>query len=369
MKMKAAVLRECNEPLSVEQVNLDSPKENEVLVKSAYTALCHSDLSMMTGDTPFPMPLVVGHEVSGIVESVGSGVTRVKKGDHVVAVWMFPCWQCPQCRSGRPHICKMTTELNEAGGLADKTSRLTDTEGNRLNHELLVAGFAEYMVLPVEGVVKIREDLPLDQACFLGCCMPTGFGAVYNGAAVKPGESVAIWGMGGVGLNAVNGARLRNADPIIGIDINKNKETIARKFGATHFIDCSKDDPVPIVQELTDGGADYCFEVIGDPGAITQAYWALGIGSKLITVGLTPMEAMTELPLAFNPLHCKVIEGILYGNVQPHRDIPKFANMAMKGMLQLDQLIGKRFKIGEINDAVEAMKNNRIIGRWICEWD
>jgi Zn-dependent alcohol dehydrogenase len=369
MKMKAAVLREFNKPLSVEKVNLDLPKENEVLVKSAFTALCHSDLSMMTGDVPFPMPLVVGHEASGMVEDVGPGVTALKKGDHVVASWNLPCWQCPECKSGKPHICRMTDERNASGGLLDKTSRLTDMAGKRLNHELLVSGFAEYMVLPEDGTIKIREDMPLDQACFLGCCTPTGFGAVYNGAGVKPGESVAIWGMGGVGLNAVNGARLRNADPIIGVDMNKDKEKIAREFGVTHFIDNSKDDPVPIVQDLTDGGADYCFEVVGDPGAINQAYWALGIGSKLITIGLTPIEALTELPLAFHPLHCKVIEGIIYGNTQPKRDIPKFADMAMKGELRLNKLIGKKFVIEEINDAVEAMKNKEIIGRWICEWD
>ena len=368
MKMKAAVLREHN-TLTIEEVHLDFPKENEVLVKTSYTALCHSDLSMITGDIPFPMPLVVGHEASGIVEDVGPGVTTLKKGDHIVAAWMLPCWKCPECRSGRPYICRMTDELNGAGGLADKTSRLTDEKGNRLNHELLVSGFAEYMVLPEDGAVKIRDDLPLDHACLLSCCAPTGFGAVYNGAGVKPGESVAIWGMGGVGLNVVNGARLRSAYPIIGVDINKEKEEIARKFGVTHFIDNSKDDPVPIIREITEGGANYCFEAIGEPGAITQAYWALGIGCKLITIGVTPMEKLTELPLAFNPLHCKVIEGIIYGNIQPHRDIPKFANMAMMGELPMDKLISRKFRIEEINEAVEAMKKNAIVGRWVCEWD
>ena len=224
MKMKAAVLRAYGKPITIEEVNLDPPREKEVLVKTKYTALCHSDYSMITGELPFPIPLVIGHEASGVVEKVGPGVTSLKKGHHVVAAWMLPCWQCPQCRSGRPYICQMTDELNGAGGLADKTSRLSDANGQRLNHELLVSGFAEYMVLPEQGAIKIRSDVPLDQACLLGCCMPTGFGAVYNGAGVKPGDSVAIWGMGGVGLNVVNGARLRNAKPIIGVDINPGKE-------------------------------------------------------------------------------------------------------------------------------------------------
>lgn len=369
MIIKAAVLREYDKPLSVEEVNLDSPKEKEVLVKSAYTALCHSDLSMITGQIPFPIPLVVGHEVAGVVEEVGAGVTSVKKGDHIVAAWMLPCWKCPECRSGRPYICRMTEELNSAGGLGDKTSRLSDANGNRLNHELLVSGFAEYVVLPEAGAIKIRDDIPLDQACLLSCCTPTGFGAVYNGANVKPGQSVAIWGMGGVGLNVVNGARLRSADPIIAVDINKDKEAIARELGATHFIDCSKDDPVPIIRELTNGGANYCFEAIGNPGSITQAYWALGIGSKLITIGVTPMDAMTELPLALNPLHCKSVEGIIYGNIDPNRDIPKLADMVKRGELPMDKIITRKFKIEEINEAVEAMKDRTMIGRWVCDWN
>jgi S-(hydroxymethyl)glutathione dehydrogenase/alcohol dehydrogenase len=224
------------------------------------------------------------------------------------------------------------------------------------------------MVLPEKGAIKIRKDMPLDQACFLGCCLPTGFGAVYNAAGVKPGESVAIWGMGGVGLNVVRGAKLRNANPIIGVDLEANKEVIAKDFGVTHFINNSKQDPVPIIQELTRGGAKYCFEAIGDPGAIIQAFWALDVGGKLVLVGITPEALMTGLPLAFSPVHCKSVIGTLYGNIRTHEDIPAFADMAIRGELMLDKLIGRKFKIEEINDVVEAMKNRQIIGRWVCEW-
>jgi Zn-dependent alcohol dehydrogenase len=369
MKIKAAVLRECNKPVSIEDINLASPKEKEVLVKTAYTGFCHSDLSFLTGEVRFPLPLVIGHEASGVVEDVGPGVTSLRKGDHVVTAWMVPCGHCPECTSGQGHICRRSHELHGAGTLLDMTSRLTDSKGTKLLHSVLVSGFAEYMVVPEGGAIKIRDDMPLDQASFLACCMPTGFGAVYNAAGVKPGESAAIWGLGGVGLNVVRGARLRSADPIIAVDLEASKEAVARELGATHFIDNSKEDPVPIIQELTGGGANYCFEVSGDPGAVTQAYWSLGLGGKLVQVGIIPQESMAQLPHTFTPLHCKTVQGTLYGNIRPHEDIPRFADMAMRGDLMLDRLISKKFKLEEINDVVEAMKKRQIVGRWVCEWD
>jgi Zn-dependent alcohol dehydrogenase len=368
MKIKAAVLREFNTPVSIEEVELAPPKEEEVLVKTFYTGFCRSDLSFIEGKVNFGLPSVIGHEASGIVEDIGSGVTSLKKGDHVVGTWMIPCGHCPECTSGQGHICRKSSEIFRTGMLLDKTSRLTDSKGVTLCHQTFVSGFAEYMVIPEAGAIKIRDDMPLDQACFLGCCLPTGFGAVYNAARVKPGESVAIWGMGGVGLNVVRGARLRSANPIIGVDLEASKEAIAREFGATHFIDNSKKDPVPIIQELTEGGANYCFEVIGDPGAVLQASWALGLGGKLLQVGVTPVGSMTELPLTFFTSHCKSLEGVLYGNIRTHEDIPGFADMAMRGDLMLDKLISKKFKVEEINEVVEAMQKRQIIGRWVCEW-
>jgi S-(hydroxymethyl)glutathione dehydrogenase/alcohol dehydrogenase len=368
MKIKAAVLREYNEPISIEEIELAPPKEKEVLVKTAYTGFCHSDYSFIIGAFKFPIPLVLGHEASGVVEDVGPGVTSVKKGDHVVAAWMCPCGHCPECVSGRGHICRKSHEHHSAGTLLDGTSRLTDAKGNRLNHQTLVSGFAEYMVIPEIGTIKIRDDMPLDQACFLSCCVPTGFGAVYNVAGVKPGDSVAIWGMGGVGLNVVRGAKLRSAYPIIGVDLEGSKEAIAREFGATHFINNSKEDPVPIIQELTGGGARYCFEAIGDPGAITQAVWALSLGGQLTQIGITPEVEMTGLPLAYFPPHCKSVVGTLYGNIRTHEDIPTFADMAMKGDIILDKLISKKFKVEEINQVVETMRKRQIIGRWVCDW-
>lgn len=195
MQIKAAVLRKYGQPLLIEEIELAPPKEKEVLVKTAYTGLCHSDLSMCNGNFKCPLPLVIGHEAAGVVEAVGSGVASLKIGDHVVATWAVACGDCPECRSGQRHICRTNLEIQMMGGLLDKTSRLSDAKGGRLNHHLLVSGFAEYMVVPEAGTFAVSDNIPLDQASVLGCCLPTGFGAVYNAAGVKPGETVAtgVW--------------------------------------------------------------------------------------------------------------------------------------------------------------------------------
>ena len=370
MKMKAAVCRKENAPITIEEVELAPPKENEVLVKTMYTGLCHSDYSAVAGYIGVSFPAVLGHEAAGIVEDVGPGVKSVKKGDHVVACWQLSCGKCKLCISGREHICDTNRQLFMDGTLLDGTTRLTDAKGKPLLHSTFISGFAEYMVLPEQAAVKIRDDFPLDQACLFGCCVPTGFGAVYNVAQVKPGNSVAIWGMGGVGLNIVQGARVRGADPIIGVDIEDSKETIAREFGATHFIDSSKEDPVPKVQELTDGGADFTFEAIGDPGSIVQAYWGLGIGGKLIQTGIHSMNDTVPLTLTFTPPHNKDIIGNLYGNLHIHQELPALIELVMnKRYIDLSKLITKKFRLEEINDAFEALGKRRIIGRWVCAFD
>jgi len=370
MKMKAAVCREYNKPLSIEEVELAPPKEKEVLVKTMYTGFCHSDWGAISAYYYFPLPWVVGHEASGIVEDVGPGVTSVKKGDRVVATWMITCGECPQCTSGRGHICSVSHSIHTQGGLWDGTSRLTDSKGERLNHQTFVSGFAEYMVIPEKGAIKVRDGFPLDQACLMGCCMPTGLGAVNNVADVKPGDSVALWGMGGVGLNVVHAAKLRGAKPLIGIDIEGSKEAIAKEFGVTDFIDSSKEDPVPRVQELTGGGANFCFEVIGDAGALLQAYWAMGIGAKLIMVGMPSLQGLVGLPLMLTPAHNKNIIGTLYGNVRTHIDIPKFMDLVMDGgYIDLARLITKKFRLEEINDVFDAMTKHQIKGRWVCAFE
>jgi len=370
MKMRAAVCREHGKPISVEEVHLAPPKANEVLVKTKFTGYCHSDFSAVESMHAFPKPLVIGHEASGVVEEVGAGVTALKRGDRVAATWMVPCGRCEMCVSGRPYICTHCHTMQPQGALPDGTSRLTDAKGARLNHHVFVSGFAEYMVLPEGGAIKIPDALPLDQACFLGCCMPTGYGAVLNVAQVRTGDSVAIFGVGGVGLNVVQGAKLRAGYPIIAVDLNGKKESAAREFGATHFIDSSVEDPVPKIQEITGGGAKFCFEAAGDPGAIVQAYWSLGIGGTLIQAGIPPMETTTPLPLTLTPPHNRNILGTLYGNVRIAYDLPRFMDMILRGdYIDLAKLIGRKFKLEEINDVHRAMANHEIIGRWVCEFD
>jgi S-(hydroxymethyl)glutathione dehydrogenase/alcohol dehydrogenase len=223
--------------------------------------------------------------------------------------------------------------------------------------------------MPEDGVVPVRKDMPLDQACLMACCVPTGWGSVTNIANVLPGESAAVFGIGGVGLNVVRAAALRQADPVIAVDLEGEREGIARDLGATHFINSSEEDPVPRIREITGRGADIVFEVIGDSGSIIQAYWSTANAGKLVITGVTPPEETTGLPLFRLPVHRLSILGGLYGNMSTHLDIPKFVDLAMTGQLGLERMITKKFRLEEINDVAEAMINRRITGRWVCAFE
>jgi S-(hydroxymethyl)glutathione dehydrogenase / alcohol dehydrogenase len=380
MKIKSAVLREPNKPLTIEELELAPPKEKEVLVKSAFTGFCHSDLHLMLGEIPIALPLAIGHEMSGVVEAVGPGVTTIKKGDHVVGTWMIPCGKCPQCLRGMGNICSGNFGAFLGGMLLDGTSRLTDKNGEMVRHGNFVSGFSNYTVLPEDGAIVVPKEFPLDQACFMGCCVPTGWGSVFNTAQIKPGDSVVVYGLGGVGLNVLRAAVMQHANPVIAVDLEGSKKNLALEFGATHFIDSTKDDPVPIILTMTGGvqveggmwmggGVDVAFEAIGDPGAIIQAYWSTGIGGKVVIPGITPHDQPTNLPLMLLPLHQKSILGNLYGSISTQVDIPRLVNMAMKEDLKLDKLISKKFKLNQINDVADAMVKRQIQGRWVCDWD
>jgi S-(hydroxymethyl)glutathione dehydrogenase/alcohol dehydrogenase len=380
MKIKSAVLREPNKPLTIEELELAPPKDKEVLVKTAFTGFCHSDLHLMLGEIPIALPLAIGHEMSGVVEDVGPGVTKVKKGDHVVGTWMIPCGECPQCRRGMGNICSGNFGAFLGGMLLDGTSRLTDRKGEMVRHGNFVSGFSNYTVLPENGAIPLPKEFPLDQACFMGCCVPTGWGSVFNTAQIKPGDSVVVYGLGGVGLNCLRAAVMQHANPVIAVDLEGSKRGLALEFGATHFVDSSKEDPVPFILTLTGGvqveggmwmggGVDVAFEAIGDPGAIIQAYWSTGIGGKVVIPGITPHDQPTNLPLMLLPLHQKSILGNLYGSISTHVDIPRLVNMAMKEDLKLDKLISKKFKLEQINDVADAMVKRQIQGRWVCDWD
>jgi Zn-dependent alcohol dehydrogenase len=370
MKTKAAVCRDWGKPLTIEELELEPPKQGEVLVKVAHTGWCHSDLSATKGIYGLDiLPYVTGHETAGVVQQVGPGVTTLKPGDHVVSCWQAPCGRCERCVSGQTHICNNLLADLGTGKLADGTVRFKDAKGKPVNHCLYVSGFSQYIVAPAISSVKIRDDLPLDQACLLGCAVGTGWGAVVKSAKVQPGESVAIWGMGGVGLNIVQGARLAGAYPIIAVDLEGSKEKIAREMGATHFINSSEKDPVPIIREQITGGkgVHFVFEAIGDPGAYLQSFFVLQNGGRLMAVGIPSVEDMVSFPFFIVPFQANKIEGVLYGSLRHQIDIPILANMAAEGKLKVDKLITRHFKLEEINEVAEAMEKRQIIGRWVCD--
>lgn len=369
MKIRAAVIREANKPYSIEELELDAPKQGEVLIKYAYTGYCHSDLHVQLGEIPIAMPMVAGHECSGIVQEIGPGVTRVQKGDHVVGTWMVPCGVCQACRRGMGNICSGSFQYFLAGKMLDGTSRLKDTKGKEVLHGNFVSGFSDHSVVPEGGVIPVRKDFPLEYACLMGCCVPTGWGTVTNTANIQPGDSVAIYGLGGVGLNVLRAAVLRHANPVIAVDLEAAKEGLAYEFGATHFLCNATEDPVPKIQQLTGGGAQYAFEAIGDPGAIIQAWWSTGIGGRVIVPGITPFDQTTNIPLGLLALHQKAIIGNLYGSISTHIDIPRLIDLAMKFDFKLEKLVTKKFKLEQINDVAEAMVKRQIQGRWVCAWD
>ena len=369
MKIKAAVLREFGKLLSIEELELAPPRANEVLIKYLYTGFCHTDLHQMLGELHIPLPMVVGHETAGVVEAVGPGVKGIKKGDHVVSDFIVSCGKCPECLKGMGNLCSGYLDAFVRGTMLDGTSRLMDKNGKMVRHGLYVSGFATHGVMPEEGVIPIRKDMPLDQACLMACCVPTGWGTVTNIANVQPGDSTVVYGVGGVGLNILRAAAMRQANPLIAVDLEGAREKIAREFGATHFINNSKEDPVPRIKEIVGKGADVVFESIGDPGAIIQAYWSTGKLGKLVITGVTPQDETTNLPLFRLPVHQLTIMGGLYGDISTHTDIPKFIELAMKGDLKLDKLVTKTFNLEEVNDVAEAMIKRQINGRWVCKFD
>lgn len=368
MKVKSAVLREANKPVTIEDVELADPKANEVLVKVVATGFCHSDVHVLLGEIPVPLPIVLGHETSGIVQKVGPGVTRVQVGDPVVCSWMVPCGKCDWCLNGRGNLCQGNFAAFLGGNLIDGTSRMTDKAGNRVGQAFFISGFSTHTVVPEGGVVKIPKGIPIEDACFMGCCIPTGWGAIQYAANAKSTNSVAVWGMGGVGLYAIRGAAMVTANPIIAVDLEGSKEAIAREFGATHFINSSKDDPVAKIQEIC-GGVDIAVEAIGDPGAIIQCFWALTVGGKIVLPGITPHDKTTNLPLMLSVFHERAIVPTLYGGIKPTYDIPRLLALQQKGHFKVDKLVTKKMKLEDINDATATMLKRQIVGRWIIMMD
>ena len=340
MRIRAAVLRHPSMPVEIEEVELDPPKSNEVLVRVAAAGVCHSDVRHADGDLgPGRWPAVMGHEGAGVVESVGEGVTHVAPGDHVALCFVPACRACRYCLAGKPNLCETVAEHGARGMLMDGTSRLRLPDGTTLQHGLRTACFAERTVVAAGGAVRIPAELPLWQAALLGCGVVTGMGAVRNVARVKPGQSVAVLGCGGVGLQVIGAARLAGADPIIALDRVPEKLELACAQGATHAVDTAEDDsPASTIRQLSDGGVDYAFEVIGKPETIRLAWDAIRPGGTAVVVGLVPDGAEATVS-AVEFLSDKSLVGTYYGSGDPAAELPGLAELALSGELDLAGVI------------------------------
>lgn len=357
MKIKAAVLYEINTPLVVETLELDDPKEGEVLVHLASAGVCHSDYHVMKGEWKAPLPMVLGHEAAGVVEKVGPGVTLSKPGDHVILNFRPNCGWCRYCAVGRPVLCNGADTARWM--MFDGTARLH--KGNQdIFHFARTASFAEYVVVPQSGAVPVREDMPLDKACLIGCSVMTGVGSVINTAKVEPGSSVMVIGCGGVGLNVIQGAVLAGAGRIIAVDMLENKLAYAREFGATDIIDASHGDTVARVRDMTNGGVDYAFEAIGNSKTILQAYESTCPGGVTIVVGMAPEDDELTINALSLPRMEKTIMGTWYGSARPWVDLPKMVDLYMSGKLQVDSLVSRTYPLDDINIAYDALSKGEV---------
>ncbi len=349
--MKAAVMRANNAPLEIEDVDIDSPGPGEVLVKTVASGICHSDLHVIEGGLPMPPPCVLGHEPAGIVEEIGEGVTDVVPGDHVIGCITSWCGVCKFCTGGRPYLCP----TQYAGRPPEAKSRLS-ANGDPIMQFANLSSFAEKMLVPQRSLVKIRDDMPLDRASLIGCGVTTGLGAALNTVNIPAGASVAIIGCGGVGLSALQGARITGAGKIIAVDAQPWKFDIATKLGATDCVDASTDDPVAAVQALTGGGADFVFECIGLVPTVQQAVAMTGRGGTTVLVGVVPVTEMVPINAADLTLQEKNITGSYMGSNAFRFDMPKYIEFYLDGRLHLDEMISSRIKIEEVNDALDLMR-------------
>jgi S-(hydroxymethyl)glutathione dehydrogenase/alcohol dehydrogenase len=346
MRMKAAVLYEAGTPPVVEEVELQGPGRNEVMVRMAACGVCHSDIHVVKGEWDgFDPPIIAGHEGSGVVELVGEDVTNVKPGDHVVIGWQASCGECQLCISGHPHLC------DDPPGMDPGTSIWKGDQ--RINFAYTTAYFAEQTVVPKSVVIPISEELPLDLASLLACAVMTGVGAAMNVAQVRPGSSVAVFGCGGVGANVIQGAALCGAGRIIGVDIVEDKLEYARSFGLTDVVNATKQDPVEAIKELTgDAGVDYSFEAVGNLKTIEQAFASLAKRGKATIVGMPAWRDTARVSLPVLPFFGdRWLTAAYYGGANLRRDIPILVDLYLNGRLDLDGLVTRRYSLEKIEEA------------------
>lgn len=352
IQTRAALLRAYGEPLGIEEIALDEPGPGEVMVRLAATGVCHSDFHMLDGGFKTPLPTVLGHEGAGVVEAVGPEVRGVAVGDHVVLSWIPSCGRCRYCAEGRPALCADRQGVERRG----EPARMHDAAGEGIHQFLDTSAFAERVLVRAEGVIPIPADVPLETAALVGCAVLTGIGAVTRTARVEAGSSVAVIGCGGVGLNAIQGARLVGAARIVAVDRRPAALALAREFGATETLDSSDPatgDVARAIRKLS-GGVDYAFEVVGRPETIATAWESLAPGGTVVVVGLTKQNGQVTLRSDF--LSEKKLLGCIFGSSVPRVDVPRVLELYRMGRLKLDELATRRYRLDEVNTALAALE-------------
>jgi S-(hydroxymethyl)glutathione dehydrogenase/alcohol dehydrogenase len=363
MKIKAAVAWAPNQPLSIEIIDLEGPKKGEVLVKIIATGVCHTDAYTLSGVDPEGLfPVILGHEGAGIVEEVGEGVTTLKKGDHVIPLYTPECGTCKFCTSGKTNLCQRIRETQGKGLMPDGTSRFSK-DGKPIYHYMGTSTFAEYTVVPEISLAKINPEAPLDKVCLLGCGVTTGIGAVLNTAKVEKDSNVVVFGIGGIGLSVIQGAKMAQAKKIIAVDINNSKESMARNFGATDFINPKEIEGsvVDAIVKATDGGADYSFECVGNTTLMRQALECChkGWGQSIVIGVAAAGEEISTRP--FQLVTGRVWKGSAFGGVKGRTELPGYVEKYMSGEINIDDLVTYTMPIEEINKAFEYMKKGQSI--------
>jgi S-(hydroxymethyl)glutathione dehydrogenase/alcohol dehydrogenase len=345
-------MRANDAPLAIEQVRIDDPGPGEVLVRTVASGICHSDLHVIEGGLPVPPPSILGHEPAGVVEAVGAGVADFAPGDHVIGCLTAWCGVCRFCTAGRPYLCAMQF----AGRPPGAKPRLASASGDPIGQFANLSSFAERMLCPERSLVKIRDDMPLDRAALIGCGVTTGLGAALNTVHVPAGASVAVIGCGGVGLAAIQGARIVGAGRIVAVDAQPWKLELARALGATHAVDAKQGDPVAAVHALTGGGADFAFECIGLVQTVQQAIAMTGRGGTAVLVGVVPIQQLVPFSAADVTLQEKKITGSYMGSNRFRFDMPKYVDFYLDGRLRLDEMISARLPLDEVNGAFDRMR-------------
>ena len=368
MKTTAAVLRTMgaarpyadSRPLSLETVTLDPPGPGEVLVAIKAAGLCHSDLSVITGDRPRPRPMALGHEAAGVVEALGAGIGDLAVGDHVVMVFMPSCGHCDPCAGGRPALCEPGAAANGKGELLGGGVRLHEGSGD-LHHHLGCSAFASHAVVSRRSLVKVDADLPFEHAALFGCAVLTGVGAVVNTAGVRAGQSVAVVGLGGVGLSSVLGALASGASPVVAVDLSADKLALARSLGAVRTVNAADPDAVEQVRVLTGGGADFAFEMAGSVRALEAAWRMTRRGGTTVTAGLPPPEAALAVNVVQLVAEERTLKGSYIGTCVPSRDIPRYVALFREGRLPVDRLLSDTIPLERINEAFDALADGKAV--------